>query len=167
MSFVQRGVDMVNERLNRVKGSPEQKPAEFPAEVPLTIEGGRGPAPSLPTSSSIPATGDARGVMGASSGAPTRSESPPLMQDADPRVPVQPRPPSIPLSSIPLVASEIDDAHGPSADEIHGLDDMLWLLREPGVRAPSRPARRSHNRAVLAFYSRDRRACAGGGDAHG
>ena len=59
MSFVQRGVDMVNERLNRVKGSPEQRPAEFPAEVPLTIEGGRGPAPSLPTSSSIPAAGDA------------------------------------------------------------------------------------------------------------
>ena len=168
MSFVQRGVDMVNERLNRVKGSPEQKPAEFPAEVPLTIDEGRGPAPSLPsTSSSLPTAGDARGVLGVPGGAPTRSESPPLMQDADPGVPAQSRPPSIPLSSIPLVASEIDDAHGPSADEIHGLDDMLWLLREPGVRAPSRPARRSHNRAVLAFYSRDRRACAGGGDAHG
>ena len=74
MSFVQRGMDMVNERLNRVKGSPEQKPAEFPAEVPLTIDEGRGPAPSLPasTSSSLPAAGDARGVLGVPGGAPTR-----------------------------------------------------------------------------------------------
>lgn len=147
MSFVQRGVDMVNERFNRgsSRSSPE-KPPPIPAEAPHAINGGHSAVPSVPaTSSSLLATGDGLPDATRTAWAPSAPAAPPCAALPPLKAAAFGAPPgssSMPLAIQPPPLVGVDlEPNGPTyhttADEIHGLDDMLWLLREPGEVGPS------------------------------